>query len=88
MEECLMSICRRGKYHNCPLYTFLNPHRLGTGPQIQLAKMLPYMCSIPATISGWLNAGIQLFSDWYPEKGGKSIFRMYLENCCFPRDDS
>lgn len=66
MEECLISICRKGKYSNCPLYTFLNPYeyKLGTEPQIQLAKLLPYMCSYTPTISGWLKAGTQLFSDW------------------------
>lgn len=42
--EDLMPICRRGKYHNCCLYTFFNlcEYRLGFEPQIQLAKMFPY----------------------------------------------
>lgn len=45
MEEGLMSIRRRGKYRNCRLYTFFNlyEYRLGIEPQIQLAKIFPYM---------------------------------------------
>lgn len=96
MEEGLTSICRRGKYRNCWLYTFFNLYecRLGIESQIQLAKMFPYMWSCTPYMwsfqVGWIQESNYFQTgNLLKKKGGnkKNIFSMYLENRCFPWDD-